>query len=86
MDRVKNLLILSLSRNYFLFETSTLQAFINAVRLNGKIFHICIDLQDQRLVSQLCSYMKIKPHLHSLALIDSKIDAESMGIIVRVLE
>lgn len=30
--------------------------------------------------------MKIKPHIHSLGLVDSKIDVDSMGIICKVLE
>lgn len=59
---------------------------MSAIRLNGKIWHIALDLQDPKLVSTLCSYMKIKPQLHSLGLVDSKIDGESMGFICRVLE
>lgn len=59
---------------------------MSAIRLNGKIWHICLDLQDQKLLNTLCTYMKIKPHLHSLGLIDSNIDQESMAIICKVLE
>lgn len=64
----------------------SLQQLLSSVRLNGKIWHICIDLRDEKLLNQLCSYMKIKPQIHSLGLVDSKIDGESMGIICKVLE
>lgn len=85
MDRVL-VFLLSLSRNYFLFESFAIQQLLNAVRLNGKIWHICLDLRDEKLLNQLCSFMKIKPQIHSLGLIDSKIDFESMGIVCKVLE
>lgn len=58
---------------------------MSSLRLNGKIWHICIDIQDPKILNQLCSFMKIKPHIHSLGLVDSKIDTESMQIICRVL-
>jgi hypothetical protein len=59
---------------------------MSAIRINGKIWHICIDMHDPKLLNQLCSFMRIKPQIHSLGLIDSKIDLESMGIICKVLE
>lgn len=59
---------------------------MSSIRLNGKIWHICIDLQDQKLINQLCGFMRIKSHVHSLGLIDSKIDIDSMGLICKVLE
>jgi hypothetical protein len=41
----------------------TLQNLINAVRTNTKLFHLSIDLQDERLVKQLVYYLKIKNNI-----------------------
>ena len=47
---------------------------MNSIRTNGKIWHLCIDIQDPKIISQICTFLKIKPHIHSFGLIDSKID------------
>lgn len=39
-------MLFSLSRNDFMFEKVALQALLNAVRVNGKIFHMQMDWQD----------------------------------------
>ena len=49
MDRVK-ICVFSLSRNAFLFENGVLQSLLNAIRLNGKIYHMQMDWQDPKMV------------------------------------
>ena len=63
-----------------------MQNLLNSIRINGKIWHICLDVQDPKQLNTLCGYMKIKPQIHSLGLIDSNIDQDSMAIICKVLE
>jgi hypothetical protein len=75
----------SLSRNAFLFEKVGLQALLNTIRVNGKIFHMQMDWQDEKMLSVFCSYLKIKPHLRSLGPVDSRITLESMETIGQVL-
>lgn len=53
----------SLSRNAFLFDKFALQALLNTVRVNGKIFHMQMDWQDDKMLNTFLSYLKIKPHL-----------------------
>jgi len=45
MDRV-NVKLISLNRNSFQFEKVSLQALLNAIRVNGKIYHMQMDWQD----------------------------------------
>lgn len=84
MGRV-DLLPFSLSRNAFLFERVGLQALLNTLRVNGKIFHMQMDWQDEKMLTTFCSYLKIKPHLRSLGPVDSKISLEAMEIIGQIL-
>ena len=62
MDRV-NLQLFSICRNDFLWETHTLTSLVNSVRMNPKIYHLGVDLQNMGQVRTICSYLKIKPHL-----------------------
>jgi Ran GTPase-activating protein (RanGAP) involved in mRNA processing and transport len=63
-----------------------LQALLNTLRVNGKIFHMQMDWQDEKMLATFCSYLKIKPHIRSLGPVDSKISPEAMEIIAQVLE
>ncbi len=69
-----------------MWENVALVALLNSIRLNPKIYHIGLDLQDTKNMHTLASYLKIKPHIHSFEPVDSKIDAESMGFICHALE
>ena len=84
MDRV-HLLKHSLSRNAFLFEKIGLQALLNTVRVNGKIYHMQMDWQDDKMLYTFCTYLKLKPHLRSIGPVDSKITLEAMDIIGQIL-
>jgi hypothetical protein len=53
----------SLCRNCFQFEKVTLQALLNTLRVNGKIYHMAMDWQDEKMLTTFLSYLKIKPHL-----------------------
>ena len=44
MDRVF-ILIDSLSRNDFLWDTTALTGLLNAIRTNPRLYHIALDLQ-----------------------------------------
>jgi hypothetical protein len=85
MDRVCSVRF-SLSRNAFLFDKNGLQALLNTLRVNGKIFHMQMDWQDEKMLTTFCTYLKIKPHLRSLGPVDSKITSEAIEVICQVLE
>ena len=53
----------SLSRNAFVFEKLPLQALLNAVRVNAKLYHMQMDWQDDKMLYTFLSYLKIKPHI-----------------------
>ena len=53
----------SLSRNAFIFDKIALQALLNSIRVNGKLYHIQMDWQDEKMLSTFVSYLKIKPHI-----------------------
>jgi len=52
-----------------------LQALLNTLRVNGKIYHMQMDWQDEKMLNTFCSYLKIKPHIRSLGPVDSRITA-----------
>jgi len=62
MDRVSNDKF-SLSRNSFQFERVGLQALLNTIRVNGKIYHMQMDWQDDKMLTTFLSYLKLKSHL-----------------------
>lgn len=43
-----------------------LQGLLNAIRLNGKLYHMQMDWQDSKMLNTFLSYLKIKPHLRYL--------------------
>lgn len=53
----------SLCRNSFQFEKVSLQALLNTLRVNGKIYHMTMDWHDEKMLTTFLSYLKIKPHL-----------------------
>ena len=53
----------SLSRNAFIFDKIALQALLNSIRVNGKLYHIQMDWQDEKMLSTFVSYLKIKSHI-----------------------
>ena len=62
MDRVL-LSLFSLSRNVFLFDTHALNGLLSSIRLNGKLYHMQLDWQDEKMLNTFVSYLKLKPHL-----------------------
>lgn len=57
---------ISISRNHWIKEIPSLGSLVSSIRTNVKLFHLCLDVQDERLLKQLVNYIKIKTNIKYL--------------------